>query len=113
MNAPAEPAFDIREKGAPLNGEPQRLDRRLFMQLLAFGGCTDSAALAKALDASGMAGVLYEDVNDASGVALLSFNEDPEFFVTRLRAFLMQEPFRGLSPKPEYTMLGRTYAGGY
>lgn len=30
-----------------------------------------------------------------------------------LRAFLLAEPFAGLTPKPEYTMLGRTYSIGY
>jgi hypothetical protein len=33
----AEPP-DLAEKGGMKDGQPQRLDRRLFMQFLAFGG---------------------------------------------------------------------------
>ena len=36
------------------NGQPQRSDARLFMQLLAFGGCSDVPALVAALAASGL-----------------------------------------------------------
>src|SRR3989442_1717379 len=71
---------DLAEKGGVKNGQPQRSDRRLFMQLLAFGGCADVRPLANALSGAGVAGVLYEDVNDPRGIALLTFNEDPTFF---------------------------------
>ncbi|MBW2189522.1 MAG: hypothetical protein JRG93_08020, partial [Deltaproteobacteria bacterium] len=30
------PTIDTRERGAPKDGEPQVMDRRLFMQLLVF-----------------------------------------------------------------------------
>ena len=40
---------DISEKGGMKNGQPQRSDERLFMQLLAFGGCADALPLADAL----------------------------------------------------------------
>ena len=40
---------DISEKGGMKAGQPQRSDTRLFMQLLAFGGCADSPALAESL----------------------------------------------------------------
>ena len=33
---------DLSEKGGLKNGEAQRSDTRLFMQLLAFGGCADA-----------------------------------------------------------------------
>ena len=104
---------DLSEKGGIKNGQPQRSDQRLFMQLLAFGGCHDSRALADALARAGVTGVLYEDVNDPRGIALLTFDEDPAFFVDRVRPFLNAAPFTSLAQKPEYTMLGRTYAIGY
>lgn len=104
---------DVREKGRGADGETIAADRRLFMQLLAFGGAGDSGALAGALDEAGIAGVLYEDVNDPRGVALLTHAEDPQDFLTVLRPFLSEGPFAQLDPKPEYTMLGRTYAIGY
>ena len=104
---------DVAEHGTTADGEPTTLDRRLFMQLHAFGGAGDTAPFTAALDAAGVEGVLYEDVNDPSGVALLTLAEDPEAFVSGLRGFLKQPPFADLVPKPELTMLGRTYAVGH
>jgi hypothetical protein len=104
---------DLSEKGGNKDGQPQRSNDRLFMQLLAFGGCADTAPLASALDASGLTGVLYEDVNDPRGVALLTLSQDPLVFVDRLRALLNRPPFAALTQKPDYTMLGRTYSLGY
>jgi chlorite dismutase len=83
------------------------------MQLQAFGGATDTRALASSLDAAGIEGVLYEDVNDPTGVALLTLSERPDTFVSKIRAFLQAPPFADLESKPELTMLGRTYAIGY
>lgn len=95
------------------NGQPQRSDARLFMQLQAFGGCTDVAPLVTALAASGLCGVLYEDVNDARGVAVLTLATEPDVFVGRQRALLNLPPFAALVQKPQFTMMGRTYAIGY
>ena len=95
------------------NGEAQRSDRRLFMQFLAFGGCERAQPLAEAASAADIAGALYEDVNDPRGVALLTFSEDPAYFLDRVRPMLNGPSFRPLVQKPEYTMLGRTYAIGY
>ena len=95
------------------NGQPQRSDRRLFMQFMAFGGATSTRALADAFRASGVAGVLYEDVNDPNGVGVLTFSDDPGAFVGRARAMLGAKPFSDLTQKPEFTMLGRTYGIGY
>jgi chlorite dismutase len=83
------------------------------MQLLAFGGCSDSRPVSEALARSGVTGVLYEDVNDPRGIAVLTLSEDPGLFVDRVRPMLNTGPFAGLTQKPEYTMLGRTYAIGY
>jgi hypothetical protein len=104
---------DISEKGGMKNGQPQRSDERLFVQFLAFGGSMDSSQLVPALADSGLTGVLYEDVNDPHGVALLMLATDPAVFVDRARSLLNKPPFASLVQKPEYTMLGRTYAIGY
>jgi chlorite dismutase len=104
---------DVAEHGRTAEGEQTSLDRRLFMQLQAFGGATDTARLVSALERAGVEGVLYEDVNEPTGVALLTLSETPETFVAELRGFLQSAPFSELEPKPEYTMLGRTYAIGY
>ncbi len=105
--------LDITEKGGIRNGERQVSDKRLFMQLLAFGHCHDSSALAQALEAAGIPSVLYEDVNDIHGVGVLTWSESPDFFVTHLRQFFLQPAFEALTPKLEYSMLGRTYSFGH
>jgi hypothetical protein len=104
---------DVSEHGRTAEGEVTSLDRRLFMQLQAFGGAGKSARLISALEAAGIESVLYEDVNDPTGIALLALSETPDTFVDRLRGFLQASPFAELDPKPEYTMLGRTYAIGH
>ena len=104
---------DISEKGGTRNGQPQRSDDRLFMQLLVFGDCRDTRQLVDELRVSGLTGVLYEDVNDPRGVAVLTLGQDPGIFVDAARRLLNTPPFASLTQKPEYTMLGRTYAIGY
>ncbi len=113
MSPDSHEPIDIREKGRDADGALVTLDRRLFMQFLAFGNSTDSAPLIRALEQAKVIGALYEDVNDPRGVALLVLSEDPDYFVTTIRQFLNRPPFWTLTPKPEYTMLGRTYAQGY
>ncbi len=106
-------SLDLREKGGVRDGAQQTSDQRLFMQFLAFGGSSDSAKLSAALEGAGIEGVLYEDANDPHGVGLLTWSADPDFFVTRVREFLRCGAFSALQHKPEYTMLGRTYALGH
>jgi len=104
---------DLSEKGGNKDGQPQRSDERLFMQFMAFGGCGSTEELANALDHAKIAGVLYEDLNDPRGVGLLTFNEDPDYFLDRVRPVVNGPDFAPLTQKPEYTMLGRTYSIGY
>lgn len=108
-----EEITNVKEMGARKNGERQVLDRRLFIQLQAFGGVRNTAALIKILKDAKIDSVLYEDINDPQGVALLTMNDNPEFFVTTLRQILNHDEFARLTWKPEYTMLGRTYALGH
>lgn len=110
---PATEAPDMRERGGPIDGRPQMLDRRLFMQLAAFGGCRDWRPLADAVEKAGVPGILYADLNDPRGVAFLTYSEDEQHFITGVRDVLAAEPFLGLSQKPEYAMFGRTYSLGY
>ncbi len=81
------------------------------MQLLAFGGCTDSPRLMRSMQEAHVEGVLYEDVNDPQGVGVLTLSERPESFVEVTRPLLAALP--GLVLKPEFAMLGRTYSLGY
>jgi chlorite dismutase len=104
---------DVAEHGRSADGETISVDRRLYMQLHAYGGARDTAALIAALEGEGVVGTLYEDVNDPTGVALLTLSESPDAFVSQYRAFLQSVPFAALEPKPAFTMLGRTYAIGH
>lgn len=111
MNKPTDRVLDLSEKGS--GGES--LDRRLFVQFLGFGGVDPAleSSLTRDLESSSLTAILYSDINDHGGVGLLTMSETPDFFVTELRRFLSSSSFAGLVPKPEYTMLGRTYSLGY
>ena len=104
---------DISEKGGVKDGRPQRSDERLFMQLLAFGGCDDPRAVIGHLEGAADAVVVYEDLNDPRGIAVLTVSPDPNTFIERVRPLLSAGPMAGLSLKPHYTMFGRTYSLGY
>ena len=106
-------APDLSEKGGLKDGVPQRSDNRLFMQLLAFGGCDDARGVGSQLAAAGIEGVVYEDLNDPRGIAVVARARDPAVFVEQLRPQLKSGVCGALTLKPEYTMLGRTYALGY
>jgi hypothetical protein len=104
---------DISEQGGRKGGQPQRSDERLFMQLLAFGDCADTAAVRSHLADSGVEAVLYEDVSDPRGVAVLTLSQDPATFVERVRPVLNTGPLASLTLKPDLAMFGRTYSLGY
>ncbi len=112
------PQVEVRERGAPRDGEPQWLDRRLYMQLLVFRAPPGEAkkaclALSEMLDRSGIPGVVYEDLADPYGLGLLTWFEDPADFVVRLRAALRGDAISMLEIDPDFTMTGRTYSVGY
>lgn len=104
---------DLSEKGGLKDGEQQKSDRRLFMQLLVFGDCADTAPIAAHLDGAADAVAVYEDLNDPRGVGVLTVSEDPNVFVDAVRPRLKSGPFASMSLKPGFTMFGRTYALGY
>jgi hypothetical protein len=118
--APAgSPKIDTRERGAPKDGEPQLMDRRLFMQLLVFQVPTGASiaanqeALLSALKEADIPAVIYADANDPRGVALLTFSEDPALFVDSVRPLFEAAPLSDWTLRPELTMIGRTYSSGY
>ncbi len=113
-SAPSQPpALELRERGGAKDGVPQFSDRRLFMQLTAFSGCRDTHKLLGALGGAGVDCVLYEELNDPTGVAVLAMSEDPGQLISKLRRDLNSGPFSELTVKPEFSMLGRTYSIGY
>jgi len=106
-------ALDLREKGGMRNGAQQVSDKRLFMQLLAFGEAASTEAVIEQLRAEEIPATLYADVNDPQGIGLVTWSDDPDFFVCRVRAMLNRGEFARLLAKPEFSMLGRTYALGH
>ena len=104
---------DLSEKGARSKDGRKSLDKRLYMQFLAFTNVRDSAPVIKALQESGMESVLYENLNDPDGVALLTMSEEADFFITTVRDFIKKGPLADAELLPEYTMFGRTYSLGY
>lgn len=116
---PKLPEIDIRERAGDHTGNPQQMDRRLFMQLLVYRvpeSHNPDAVLEKlgqAFERAQVAGVLYRDANDPRGIGVLSWSEDAGHFVTKVREVLLHSDFAQLTLRDEYTMLGRTYATGY
>jgi chlorite dismutase len=106
-------APDLLERGRRKDGTPIHSDKRLWVQLLAFGDCRDLARLGKDLADFGHPAALYADLADPRGVGLVWMAEDPAFFTGRGRDFLGASAFGELAFKPEYTMTGRSYSVGY
>jgi len=117
MSAPVTPtALDLRERGAPKDGQPQELDTRLFMQLLVVRANSSAADLGQSIGDS-IAGqsagvVIYEDVGDPLAFGVLTFGEDPSVFVDLVRPSL-RTCGTTLEIRHQMTMLGRTYSTGY
>lgn len=109
---PHEP-IDIRETGAPIDGESQFGDRRLFFQLHVFEDCSDPELITKTLEQSRLNAVLYDDLNCPTGIGVLFAAENPEALMTASRALLLKtQETSDFSYRPEMTMLGRTYSSG-
>jgi chlorite dismutase len=100
---------DIAEKGA----SGQRSDRRLFMQLQVFTGCPDTNAAITSLNNAGLDAVVYENLHDPTGIAVLTMSEAPAAFLDHVRPALNQPPFDQMQHRPQFTMFGRSYALGY
>lgn len=105
--------IDVLEHGMDAEGKASSSNRRLFMQLQVYSGCRDLEEVAAKMGESGLDAVVYQDINHPQGVGLLTMGEDPTIFATTVRGLLNQEPFGSLILRPEFTMLGRSYASGY
>jgi hypothetical protein len=118
-SADAPARVDVSERGADVDGKPQVMDRRLFMQLLVVRApvgrdpASVGAELADATAAVGLPSVVYDDVNDPSGFGLLTWSEDPGHFVSKVRPLFGRPGLRDVALRPELTMMGRTYSQGY
>ena len=77
--------------------------------------CSRSASTPAAVEAvkrSGLLAAVYANRNDARGIGIVAMDEDPAMFAESFRALLTAPPFDTLTPLPDFTMLGRTYAQG-
>lgn len=107
--------IDVHEKGAAREGQPQLMNRRLFMQLLVFRDKLPRFRrlheIRDTMNKLGVGALVYADVNDPWGFGFLSWSEDPSVFVDVLRPHFAGQ--NDLELRPEMTMLGRTYSTGY
>lgn len=103
----------VDERGAPIDGQPQLSPDRLYMQLLVLGDCEDANAAVEALKTARIEAVVYQEINDARGIGVLTWSTDPAHFIERLQPILRAEPFASMHLKDEFTMFGRTYALGH
>lgn len=113
-------SVDTWERTKGFGGKPvQAMDRRLFMQLLVFecqgklqpGQAIDG--LAGGLREHGAGALIYADLNNPRGIALLSWSETPEDFVTKVRPAFGTPALSELKLLPNQTMIGRSYSTGY
>ena len=104
--------LDLREFGTPVNGESQVSDRRLFFQLQVFSGSKTPEALIDVLETNGVESVLYDNLNDPTGIGLLMIAEEPTDILTQTRELLTNDCFSNLHHCSKMTMVGRTYASG-
>jgi hypothetical protein len=117
--APGLPVVDVNEYGGKKDGERQSLNRRLFMQFLAFEsrGSTlpdgVAASLGTLLRERKVPGVVYADANHPRGVGLLTWSENPAHFVTHVRPLFVSDSLGSVEFREGYTMLGRTYSTGH
>lgn len=116
---PGLPHIDVHEYGGKKDGERQKLDRRLFMQLLVFDVAEGASStkfantLLETLRARKVAGVVYADMNAVRGVGLLTWSEDPAHFVDAVRPLFQGEALANASERRAFAMCGRTYSLGY
>ena len=111
--------IETTERGAPKDGQPQEIDARLFMQLLVYQVPSDSSVsdaqkgLQDALTGQDVPSVIYADANDPRGLGLLTWSQDPDVFVNRVRPIFDSQSMGRWKARPELTMIGRTYSSGY
>ncbi|MCB9666510.1 MAG: chlorite dismutase family protein [Myxococcales bacterium] len=110
---------DVLEHGAAIGGEPQSMDRRLFMQLSVYRAAPSlepKAALSLLrgqLEAIGALAVLYRDVHDPRSIGLLTWHTLAARLVELNQALFSTPGTEALTLRPEFSMFGRTYSSGF
>ena len=108
--------IDILERGGRTDGVPETLDHRLFVRLQVFAvksGLAHPVAheLGGDLRRARCAHTIYADAHHPRGIGLLTWSTDANHFIDTVRPVVGR--LDALEIRPEYTMLGRTYAIGY
>ncbi len=110
---PRPEPVDLREIGAPIDGEPQISDQRLFFQLHVFEGCLDPRFITETLEKGSLDAVVYDDLNHPTGTGVLFIAEDPAMLMPASRTLLLKaQEVPDLLYRSEMTMTGRTYSSG-
>jgi hypothetical protein len=116
---PGLPAIDVAEYGGKREGVRQAIDRRLFMQLVVFdsppGRVADETArrLADLCTRDHVAAVVYADTMSPRGLGLLTWSDDPAHFVRKVRPLFAEDALTQATLRPQFGMIGRTYATGH
>ena len=108
----ADGNIDLSEKGRGPEGKPVSLDRRLFMQFMAFRNANLEFLTGEFERVSAQA-VIYQDLNDAKGIGVMVYCEDPGYIVDQIHPILNHERLGEMEYREEFTMIGRTYSIGY
>ncbi len=117
--SPGLPTIDVVEYGGKRNGERQSMNRRLFMQLLVFDAPLGQSGDAVAAQVAGLlrerkiTGVVYADAMDPRGVGLLTWSDDPAYFVRSVRPLFGAPTLLSVAMRPGWAMIGRTYGQGH
>lgn len=104
--------IDLSEKGRGSDGKSVSLDRRLFMQFMAYRNA-DFNFLVEQFKAISAQAVIYRELNDAKGIGIMVYCEDPNYIVDQIHPILNHEKLSGMEYREEFTMIGRTYSIGY
>lgn len=109
---PERPALDLNEHGAPREGVPQVMNRRIYFQLLVYTASLNHAPVIEALRTLSLESVLYQSFQDPTGLGILLMAEDPMQIINASRHLKRHEAFKLLTILPDWTMTGRTYSTG-
>jgi chlorite dismutase len=116
----ADVTIDVQERGAERNGEPQRMNRRLFFQLVAVtcprspGPRAVADELRELLVGKGLSAVIYADIHHPLGLGVVACTENPDQLAIEFRdVFSAAGLSEGTAIRDHYSMLGRSYSTGF
>lgn len=101
-------------------GNGQTCEERLYVQLHVLDANSSAnlpgarEKLKKQLETRDVSSVVYDDVNNPRSIGLLTWSTDPSHFVKVVNPILQMGGIGDvLTPRPRWTMFGKTYANGH